>query len=52
MKLISRIDGLLDRAAAWAKGHEAFIAVNVTRALAIVFIIVSFIFLMKSIANT
>lgn len=32
----------------WCKGHEEFIAVKLTRVLAIVFIIVAFIFLLKS----
>lgn len=32
----------------WCKAHEEFIAVKLTRILAIVFIIIAFIFLLKS----
>lgn len=33
---------------AWCKSHESFIAVTVTRLVAVVFIIIAFVFLLKS----
>lgn len=51
-RIIERIDAFLSGIGDWAKGHEAFFAVKMTRLLAVVFIVVSFLFLLKSISNT
>ena len=48
MRISSFFDSLISRIEAWAKSHESFIAVKVTRLLAVIFIIVSFLFLIKS----
>ena len=48
MRITSFFDSLVSRVEDWAKSHESFIAVKVTRLLALVFIIVSFLFLIRS----
>lgn len=48
MKLKEFISKPFSAISEWCKAHERFIAVKLTRILAVGFIIVSFIFLLKS----
>ena len=49
---MKRIKDLLSKSAdavsAWCKAHESFIAVKLTRLIAVIFMAVSFYFLLKS----